>query len=145
MVIGHLRSACGNRLPAQDRPSLIRPLSDSRCFECRMRDPPTKPSRYCLKTCPHWSDFAPTRECQLTRRLQRLIKGQRIPSAYLQVFLSQPRSPNRPSTSWQRPRELQDDAENAEASAIAPGVHHSHRMKSTNPKASKTCANGYSR
>jgi hypothetical protein len=145
MVIGHLQSACRNRLPAQDGPSPVRPLNDKRCFECRLRDPPTKPSRYCRKTCPHRSDFAPTREYQLTRGLQGLINQQRIPSAYLQVFLSQPRSPNRPSTSCQRPRELQDDVQNAEASAIAPNAHRSHRIKSINPKAPRTCVNGYSR
>jgi hypothetical protein len=145
MLVGHLQSTRRNRLSAQDRPSPVRPLNDKRCFECRMRDPPMRPSRYYLKPCPLRSDFAPTRECQLTRGLQGLINSQRIPSAYLQVFLSQPRSPNRPSTSCQGPRKLQDNAENAEASAIAPSAHRSHRMKSTNRKASRTCANGYSR
>ncbi|KAH3916574.1 hypothetical protein HBH56_060500 [Parastagonospora nodorum] len=60
MVIGTAQYASRNRLFAQNRPSVVRPLSEKRCFDCRLRDSQTSPSKYCLNICPHKTDFAPT-------------------------------------------------------------------------------------
>ncbi|KAF2828899.1 hypothetical protein CC86DRAFT_404770 [Ophiobolus disseminans] len=46
--------------PTSSRPAPFRPLQDYRCFDCRALDPPNKPPKYFLETCPHKPDLSPS-------------------------------------------------------------------------------------
>ncbi|KAH7070293.1 hypothetical protein FB567DRAFT_217697 [Paraphoma chrysanthemicola] len=59
MVIGQAQPACRDGL-SRAGSSPVRPLKDNRCASCRLLDPSTDPTKYCLTTCPHLSDFTPT-------------------------------------------------------------------------------------
>jgi hypothetical protein len=52
--VGHERSA------ARQRPSPLRLLKDTRCWDCRMREPPTATANTAPQSCHHNLDFAPS-------------------------------------------------------------------------------------
>lgn len=142
MVIGPAQSASRNRLPVENRPSAVPPSSDKRCFDCRLRHPPTSPSKYCLKICPHKTEFAPTRKWHLfvgIMHSRKLIRLQPILLVLLQASRHRQPSRNSPSTLLRPRAGLQSDAESAVAIVTERSVHY-RRCRPRMVRAPQNCA-----